>query len=172
MEITRGLTEKGLADVKEVTELLKDEGIEVYVSSPYRRAIITIEAMASSTGHIVTTLEELKEQVFSNSETRMPDDELVPLLIKLYDDFNFAGPGGESNKDCQTRAINSMNKIISSNKGKKIAVGTHGAIMTLILGYYHKQYNLDFLLKLSKPDIYKMVFNGNILVEVERIWES
>ncbi len=41
-ERTRGLTDKGRSDAYRITELLKAEGIEVFVSSPYKRAILTI----------------------------------------------------------------------------------------------------------------------------------
>jgi 2,3-bisphosphoglycerate-dependent phosphoglycerate mutase len=42
--------------------------------------------------------------------------------------------------------------------------------MTLMMGYYDKQYDLDFLLHTSKPDVYRMEFNGQTLVEVQRMW--
>jgi 2,3-bisphosphoglycerate-dependent phosphoglycerate mutase len=36
-ERTRGLSEKGKRDAKRITELLKEDGIEVFASSPYDR---------------------------------------------------------------------------------------------------------------------------------------
>ncbi|AAP10126.1 Phosphoglycerate mutase [Bacillus cereus ATCC 14579] len=32
--------------------------------------------------------------------------------------------------------------------------------MTLMMGYYDSKYDLNFLLQTSKPDIYRMEFNG------------
>lgn len=42
-ERTRGLTEKGNLDTHRVTEILKTEGIDTFISSPYKRAMLTIE---------------------------------------------------------------------------------------------------------------------------------
>lgn len=46
-ERSRGLTLKGESDAQIVTELLKDEGIDTFISSPYSRAILTIEGVAA-----------------------------------------------------------------------------------------------------------------------------
>lgn len=43
--------------------------------------------------------------------------------------------------------------------------------MTLMMGYYDSKYGLNFLLQTSKPDIYRMEFNGQELVEIKRLWE-
>lgn len=42
--------------------------------------------------------------------------------------------------------------------------------MTLMMGYYDLNYELTFLHNTSKPDIYRMEFNGQELVEVNRLW--
>ncbi len=45
-ERTRGLTEKGSLDAHRVTDILKTEGIDTFISSPYKRAVLTIEKAA------------------------------------------------------------------------------------------------------------------------------
>ncbi|KAF6598241.1 histidine phosphatase family protein, partial [Paenibacillus sp. EKM208P] len=40
----------------------------------------------------------------------------------------------------------------------------------LMMGYYDKQCDLNFLLHTSKPDVYRMEFNDQELVEVKRLW--
>ena len=50
-------------------------------------------------------------------------------------------------------------------------VGTHGAVMALMMGYYDSKYDLNFLLHTSKPDIYRMEFNEQELMDVKRLWE-
>lgn len=42
--------------------------------------------------------------------------------------------------------------------------------MTLMMGYYDKRCDLDFLLHTSKPDLYRMEFDGQAFVEVKRLW--
>jgi 2,3-bisphosphoglycerate-dependent phosphoglycerate mutase len=171
-ERTRGLTEKGKRDAKRITELLKEDGIEVFASSPYIRSILTIQELAELSGKIVLPLEDLKERVFSGGDKRLSDEKLFPLLEKSYADPNYALPGGESNKECQERTIRVLKEILSSFQGRKVALGTHGAVMTLMMAYFDNRYNLDFLLQLSKPDVYRMTFEGEKLGEVIRLWKS
>lgn len=49
-ERTRGLTDKGEQDAIKVAESLKEEGVEVFVSSPYTRAVETIRGLAEYAG--------------------------------------------------------------------------------------------------------------------------
>lgn len=169
-ESTRGLTEKGGEDAKRITKLLKDEEIDLFVSSPYARAILTIQELADTSGKEVLLYDGLKERKFAAGDMRISDDELNPLLEQSFSDYKYALPGGESNLECQNRAIKVLKELLMKYEGQKIALGTHGAVMTLMMGYFDSQYNLEFLHKLSKPDVYKMSFKGEELVEVKRIW--
>lgn len=47
MKRTRGLTEKGSLDAHRVTDILKAEAIDTFISSPYKRAVLTIEKAAN-----------------------------------------------------------------------------------------------------------------------------
>lgn len=171
-ERTRGLTDKGRSDSRIITELLKEEGIDTFVSSPYRRAVLTIEEVARFLGKEILVFEELKEIVFSSDDKIMSDKELYPLVKKMFSDPDFSLPGGESITICHNRVIPIMKKILNENKGRKIAIGTHGAVMTMMMGYFDRQYDLDFLLNTSKPDIYKMEFDEEVLVGTERLWRA
>jgi 2,3-bisphosphoglycerate-dependent phosphoglycerate mutase len=171
-ERARGLSEKGKRDAKQITELLKEEEIEIFASSPYSRAILTIQKLAELCGKEVLPFEDLKERVFSGGDMRLSDEELFPLLEKSFADPDYVLPGAESNKDCQERAIRVLKEILANCQGRKVAIGTHGAVMTLMMGYFDSRYNLDFLHKLSKPDVYRLTFDGEKLMEVIRLWEA
>jgi len=79
--------------------------------------------------------------------------------------------GGESNTECQNRAIKILKDLLNTYRGRKIVLGTHGAVMALMMGYYDSKYDLNFLLHTSKPDIFRMEFNGQELMEIRRLWE-
>ncbi|GAA0358693.1 histidine phosphatase family protein [Bacillus horti] len=170
-ERTRGLTQKGEDDARKITELLLSEGIDIFISSPYSRAILTIEELAKVSGKEVMVYEDLKELVFSSGDQIFPDNELYPLVNKMFHDPNLASPGGETLLDCQNRSIAILMEILSKYKGQRIILGTHGAIMTLMMGYFDSKYNIDFLMKTSKPDVYRMTFQDNELVDVKRLWQ-
>lgn len=169
-ERTRGLTEKGQLDAQRLTDILKDEEIDEVVSSPYIRSILTVEKLAKKIGQEVLVFEDLKERIFSSEDNRISDKELVPLLEKSFSESSFSLEGGESNADCQKRAINVLKELLDTFKDKKVVIGTHGAVMTLMMGYFDSNYDLNFLHSTSKPDIYKLEFNEQELVNVQRLW--
>ncbi|MCI1590540.1 histidine phosphatase family protein [Heyndrickxia oleronia] len=171
-ERTRGLTEKGKLDAQRIAEVLKDEGINTVISSPYSRSILTVEPLAKQIGQEVLIIEDLKERIFTAENERISDSELFPLLEKSYVDPNFSLKGGETNAECQKRVVKVLKEILNTYIGKKVVICTHGLVMTLMMGDYDLSYDLTFLHNTSKPDIYRMEFNGQELVKVNRLWES
>ena len=171
-ERTRELTEKGKLDAERITAILHEEGIDTVISSPYNRSILTVQQLAKQIGQEVIVFEDLKERIFTAEEKRISDKELFPVLEKSFSEPDFALTGGESNNDCQKRAIKVLKEILNIYQGRKVVLGTHGAVMTLLMGHYDSRYDLNFLLQTSKPDIYKMEFIGQELVGVTRLWEA
>ncbi|WP_145053119.1 histidine phosphatase family protein [Paenibacillus xylanexedens] len=167
-ERTRGLTAKGKADVEQVTKLLSDEGIDIILSSPYRRAVLSVEGLAQHLNLEVETFDDIRERHFSSND-------VIDLMSNIRNNFynaEYALPGGESNADCQNRSITVLKTILKEHKGKKIAIGTHGLVMTLMMNHFDSNYGLAFLDQLKKPDIYKMQFEDLELKEVTRLWNE
>jgi 2,3-bisphosphoglycerate-dependent phosphoglycerate mutase len=170
-ERKRGLSDKGKLGAQGVAHVLQVEGIDTVISSPYDRSILTVQELAEQIGQEVLVFEDLKERLFTAEEKRIPDKELYPLLKKSFSDPYFALTGGESNAVCQQRAIKVLQELLHTYRGRKVAIGTHGAVMTLMMGYYDQKYDLDFLMQTTKPDIYRMEFDGQNLVGVKRLWD-
>lgn len=171
-ERTRGLTEKGQTNAHQIAEILKAEEIDVVVSSPYIRSVLTVEKLAHQIGKEVLIFEDLKERRFSSEDNQVSDKELLPLLERSFLEPNYALGGGESNVECQKRAVKVLKALLTTYEEKKVVIGTHGAVMTLMMGFYDEKYDLNFLSNTSKPDIYKMEFNGHELVDVQRLWSE
>ncbi|QUL56014.1 histidine phosphatase family protein [Paenibacillus tritici] len=168
-EWTRGLSPKGEEDARRVTERLQKEGINALYSSPYLRAIHTIADLADRLGQEISLQEELREKVWMEGNRQLPDEKLRDELQKMYADPDYALPGGESNRDCQARAVGALQEILRTHEGERVAVGTHGLVMALMMGYFAPEYDLDFLLQTTKPDIYVMAFSEGSLTGVERL---
>lgn len=168
-ERTRGLSPKGEADARKVTDLLRSEGIHAFYSSPYVRAVHTIAPLAEELGQEILLNEALKEKIWMEGNLPVPEDELYPALKRMYADGDYALPGGESNNECQARAVQALKEILRKHPGDKIVIGTHGLVMALMMGYFAEEYGLDFLLQTTKPDIYKMEFTEEKLTGVERV---
>ncbi|MEF7564301.1 histidine phosphatase family protein [Bacillus infantis] len=169
-ERSRGLTEKGKRDAQKVCECLLDEGVNMFASSPYQRAVQTIEGAAARLNKDIHVFEDLKERVFLPDEAIISKEKLLPLLERSFSDPDYTLPGGESNRACQDRATRILLHLIRTNQGRRIAIGTHGAVMTLMMGKFSREYGLGFLLSSSKPDLYKLEFNGIILSNVTRLY--
>lgn len=82
---------------------------------------------------------------------------------------DFAFPGGESNRDVELRGISAMNQVLQKYCGKRVVIGIHGGIMTLIMRHYDPQFDANFLRHLPKPDIYKLTFENDKFVGVQKI---
>ncbi len=169
-ERTRGLTPKGKIDIEKVTKLLIGEGIDMIISSPYTRAILSVEGLAEHLNLDIKVFEDLRERHFA--EEIIENAELMSSIRESFNDLNSTLPGGESNADCQKREISVLKPILKEHKGKKIAIGTHGLVMTLMMNHFDPAYGLEFLNQLKKPDIYKMLFEDLELKEVTRLWND
>ncbi|HDR4602672.1 histidine phosphatase family protein [Bacillus anthracis] len=171
-ERTRGLTEKGSLDVHRVTDILKTEGIDTFISSPYKRAVLTIEKTANLYEREILIYENLKECMFSSGDQVISDKEVYPLVQKMFSNPGYALAEGESYADCQRRVVKVLKEILMDFQGQKIVIGTHGLVMTLMMNYFDKQYGFEFLMNTSKPYIYKMEFKEKQLMNVERLWKA
>ncbi|MBM6645306.1 histidine phosphatase family protein [Bacillus sp. RIT 809] len=171
-ERTRGLTEKGTLDAHKVTEILKTEGINTFISSPYKRAMLTIEEAANFYEKEILVYENLKECRFSSEDKIISDKEVYPLVKKMFSNLDFALTEGESYADCQRRVVRVLKEILMNFQGHKIVIGTHGLVMTLMMNYFDNQHGLEFLMSTSKPDVYKLEFKEQQLINVERLWRE
>jgi len=172
MERTKGLSDRGRQDAAEVARLLKDEGIDVLVSSTYDRAILTIKDLAEELGLDIRLEEDLRERRLADEGYVISDEQFFECKRKLYEDWDYAFPGGESGKQAQSRAVSVLQGILEQYRGKKIGIGTHGDIMTLMMNYFDSRYNYTFWQSLSMPDIYQLEFEENKLIRVTRRWGS
>ncbi|MEK3917706.1 histidine phosphatase family protein [Paenibacillus sp. FSL H7-0331] len=169
-ERTRGLTPKGKIDIEKVTKLLVGEGIDMIISSPYTRAILSVEGLAEHLNLDIKVFEDLRERHFAAEI--IENAELMSSIRESFNDPDYTLPGGESNADCQKRAIAVLKPILKEHKGKKIAIGTHGLVMTLMMNHFDPAYGFEFLNQLKKPDIYKMLLEDLELKEVTRLWND
>lgn len=166
MERTRGLSDKGKIDAERIVPLLLKEGIDLFISSPYERAIQTIKPLADACEKEITIVEDLRErQIGVFQEGTFKD-----AKRKVYSDFSFAFEDGESSDDAQKRAIDQLERILHEHAGKTIVLGTHGDIMTLMMNYFDKQYNFDFWQSATMPDIYELRFEGTKFKRATRKW--
>jgi 2,3-bisphosphoglycerate-dependent phosphoglycerate mutase len=165
-ELGRPLSQKGFTDAARVTDLLKTERIDVIISSPFKRAVQTVQGVSDYFDKKVELLEGLKERTLTTS----PAKDFNSAINKVWQDPNFSWEGGESNSVAQKRGVDTLIPILEKYKGKNIVIGTHGNIMVLMMNYFNTKYDFDFWKSLDMPDIYKLTFEGRELEDVKRLW--
>lgn len=167
-ELSRPLSKQGFNDAKTVTELLKKEEIDYVYSSPYKRAILTVEGIAKYIGKEIRLEAGFKERKLAET----PVEDFSAAITKVWENEDFSLPGGESNKVAQRRGVYATFQVLEKHNGQNIVIGTHGNIMVLIMNYFDHQYEFEFWKTLDMPDIYKLSFNRRTLIDVQRIWKK
>ena len=85
-ELGRPLSERGFADANTVTELLKRETIDHVISSPYRRAIQTVEGIARYINKEIEIVDDFKERLLSQE----PVENFSLAIAKVWEDYDFS----------------------------------------------------------------------------------
>jgi 2,3-bisphosphoglycerate-dependent phosphoglycerate mutase len=164
-ELTRPLSEKGKRDALHVTERLKNEKIDVVCSSPYKRAVETVDGIAQYINQEITLVEEMRERTLS----AVPVENFQEAISSVWADPTSSLEGGESNLTAQNRGVYGIFKIMEEYNGKNVVIGTHGNIMVLIMNYFDETYGVEFWRELEMPDIYCLTFDDANLQSVSRI---
>ncbi|WP_325175890.1 histidine phosphatase family protein [Paenibacillus profundus] len=157
---------QGKADARRVCEILIQEAIDCVMSSPYERAVQTVQELAAERGQEILLLEDLRERRIGD----FPDGTFTEAKQRVFGDFRFSYPNGESNCTAQERAVDVLLAILKDYRGQGIVIGTHGDIMTLMMNYFDDSYGFDFWKSTTMPDIYRLEFDEAALLTVTRMW--
>ncbi|HZG13384.1 MAG TPA: histidine phosphatase family protein [Candidatus Bathyarchaeia archaeon] len=167
-EETRGLSEKGQNDAKRVSQILQSECIDVVFSSSYQRAIQTVQPLAESLGVTIQIEHDFRERKLASSDIVF--DDFAGALQATFADPDFAHPGGEANREATQRGVAALVRVLEEFAGKRIAIGIHGSMMTLMMGAFDPRFDFHFWRTTTMPDIYKLTFEDQQLLSVERLW--
>lgn len=167
-EFERGLSVDGKAEALAVCRRLEKENIEIFVSSPYQRAIDTIAPLAEYAGKKIEIHNALRERLVSGERGLGPEG-FAEAKRRCYEDLDYCPPSGESSRQARARALTVIRQLLQEHAGKRIAIGTHGDLLTLLLGSWDAQYGYAFWQGLSMPDVYGVRFSGETFAGAERI---
>ena len=83
---------------------MDNKKIDLIVSSPYKRAIQTIEEIATNKDIEIIVYEELRERQLKGA-FKLTEDEIYQAIKTSFEDIDFHLTDGESIRDVQNRAI-------------------------------------------------------------------
>lgn len=145
------LNDRGRQQAKETSELIKNENIDVIITSPLKRAKETAEIINKNFQVTIIEDNRLMERGFGKSEGLTKDDriklkEIYPEVNDVWNynkniDFN----GIETMHNFCNRIYKFLDEIIEKYKEKNILIVTHGGVSVPIKCYFMK-YPLENLL--------------------------
>lgn len=155
------LTEEGRAQSEELGRLFKDKEIRHIISSPFTRAIQSIEKTADSLGLKMEIDDRLAERTLSSED--LPD--WMERLEESFEDLDLKLAGGESSREAAERGM----QVLESAPDRTILV-THGNLMGLLLKRVDGAYGFEEWKKLSNPDVYEVKVSGEN-INIMRVWK-
>lgn len=167
-EAERGLSGQGRRDASDVAGILAQYDIDAVVSSPYVRAVEIVRETAETVGMAVITEEGFRERMLAGNHVK----DFEEAITRVWEDPSFSWPGGESNEDARERGVEAVERTLARWNGRNVVIGTHGNLLALIFNYYDETYDFEFWQRLTMPDIYRVVFEKNRLLRIERIYSS
>jgi len=131
------VTEKGLEQMRRLSELLEGKPITAVYSSDLIRSVRGAEIISKSLGLKHTPLRMLRERAFGAWEglTAGEIKERYPEGYVAWrgDLLNFRPPGGEGLLDVQARVLPEYRRIVAAHPGQEIAMLLHGGVNRVIL---------------------------------------
>lgn len=158
------LTEKGFKQAEELAAFFNDIPVERIISSPYMRAIQTIQPLANRLSIEIEMNSQLEERVLSTNSL----SDWLKKLRTTFEDPYIKFEGGESSEEAENRIREVVEGVFKSGLENTVIV-THGNLMALLLNYYTKKFGFDEWANLSNPDIY-LLNSGSNGVTIERLW--
>ncbi len=161
-DMTRELTEKGLADTALVTRFLSDKDISAVLSSPYKRAVDTVKPFAESAG--------LKMEIVPDFRERGIDivwiEDFNSFAQWQWSDFDYKLSGGESLREVQHRNISALEAALKRLENRNFVVGSHGTALSTIINYYDPKFGYENFeeIKPLMPFVVCFEFNNNKFV--------
>jgi len=159
------LTEQGFHQAEVLAKFFADKKIDRIITSPFLRAIQTIEPL-STRGNINVEIDErLSERILGTSD--LPD--WYEKLRATFTDMELKFEGGESSNEAMERIVNVVEETIKSESEHTIIV-SHGNIITLLLKNYHNDIDFQFWTQLRNPDVFRLRVKDHKMT-LDRIWK-
>jgi 2,3-bisphosphoglycerate-dependent phosphoglycerate mutase len=164
----RPLSARGKRDAIRVAEVLSAYPVTKVYSSPYRRALQTVEPLATHLDIPVQIVPELCERNLGRALL----GDFNSAVQATWRDPNFSHPGGETNSAAQERGISVINKLQVEYPGADIVLSIHGNLMALVMQYFDPRIDFAFWRSLTMPDVYQLEILRDDKVEILRLWKE
>ena len=145
------LSKTGRQQAQALVDRLAGCRIDALYSSPYQRAMATVQPLAADRTLSVRTDARLRERELTN---QWLDDHMEALRC-VWDDFDLALPGGESGVECQRRVGAALRDLRARHDdGERVLVCSHGNAIGLHLNWLDQSFGFDDWTEMRNPDLF------------------
>lgn len=159
------LTEKGAKQAEALSEFFSTIKMDRIISSPFLRAIKSIEPTSQKHNVKIEIDERLSERTLSTSHM----SDWLDKLKATFEDRELSYEGGESSREAADRIVSVVEELLKSGSETALIV-THGNLMSLLLNHYNKEFGFEQWKSLANPDVYCLRFTKN-QTHLERLWD-
>jgi probable phosphoglycerate mutase len=136
------LTPVGEEQARRLGERMAAYGVDVIYSSPLQRAYNTGLAISRHTGHEIVVVDDLQEINEPMRDPQAAQSRELPdgvthhdIKAKFEQDPTWDNlPGSESSAHFRARITAAIDKIVSDNPGKRVAITCHGGVIQSYVG--------------------------------------
>ena len=125
------LSEKGRQQALDLAPVLAELGVDALASSPYQRAVDTLQPYADRAGLSIAIDHDLRER--SLGAWLESPEAVNETMRRMHADPDFAPAGGETSRAVVARFEAALRRVIAAAPGRTIAVGSHGGIISHFL---------------------------------------
>ncbi|MGT2896085.1 histidine phosphatase family protein [Streptococcus entericus] len=158
-DVTRELTAKGLQDCQLLVDFFKQKPIDKIVSSPYKRAVETIQPVADQLSLPIELMADFRERKIDDVWI----EDFKTFTANQWQDFVYKySDSGESLAEVQHRTIAALTVLLENSQAEQLIVSSHGTAISTMLNYYNPNFGLaDFeQLKTLMPFVVELVFDN------------
>lgn len=163
-DFSRELTDKGLQDRQLIVNFFNELTIDNIFSSPYKRAVDTIDPLAKAKALDIKIIPEFRERKIDSVWI----EDFTAFSKAQWHDFSYKLSDGESLQEVQNRNITALNNILENNHQQTIAISSHGTAISTIMNHYlntfgYREFNQ---LKSLMPFIIEMSFENKSCLSI------
>ncbi len=171
------LSVKGEEQSRQLSENKELENIDALWSSSYARAKATAKYIAYRNDIEINIDSSLNERKLGNLEdlSKWMENKSCGVVQAYLQDKKWKAREGESCEEATKRVTLFLQKILKEYSGKRIALVSHGALISFLLTNWCKlneEMNLVFndkIIEIKEPSITKLSFDDQKLVTIETI---
>ena len=171
------LSVKGEEQSRKLSENSELANIDVLWSSSYARAKATAKYIAYKNNIEINIDSSLNERKLGNLEdlSKWMEKKTIGVVQAYLQNQKWKAREGESCEDATKRVTHFLQKILKENKGKRIVLVSHGALISFLLTNWcdlNDEMKLIFnnkVIEIKEPSITKLTFENQKLLNIESI---